>query len=173
MDYYLGQIGVFGFNFAPKGWAQCTGTILNIAQNTALYALLGTNFGGNGQTTFGLPDLRSRTPLGFDGNYPLGEMAGTENVTLSSGQMPQHTHLMSSLSTAGTSAKLDGRIFAQAVAPGTPPPPQVLYGPVTTPVVLNTQSVSTVGGNQSHNNIQPSLAVNFCIATTGYFPSRN
>jgi microcystin-dependent protein len=170
MNYFLGQIGVFGFNFAPRGWAMCAGTILPIAQNTALYSLIGTYYGGNGQTTFGLPDLRSRTPIGFDANDPLGEMAGTENVTLLSSQMPQHTHTMATLSTAGNAAKVDGHIFAQSVLATTP---EKFYGPVVSPVTLNPASVSMTGGSQPHNNIQPSLAVNFCISTTGIYPSRS
>ena len=174
MDFFLGQIEIYGFNFAPRGWAQCTGAILPIAQNTALYSLIGTYYGGNGQTTFGLPDLRSRTPIGFDGNFPLGAMAGTENVTLVNSQMPQHTHLMSTLSTAAPDAKMDGHIFAQSVLPTTTPPtPEKFYGPVVSTVTLNPGTVSMTGGTQPHPNIQPSLAVNFCIATTGIYPSRS
>jgi microcystin-dependent protein len=174
MDFFLGQIGNFGFNFAPVGWAQCTGNLLPISQNTALYSLIGTYYGGNGQTTFGLPDLRSRTPIGFDGSYPLGAMSGTENVTLVNSQMPQHTHLMASLSTAGGAAIMTGHIFAQSVRPGTTPPtPEKFYGPVVSPVTLNPGTVSMTGGSQPHSNIQPSLAVNFCISTTGIYPSRS
>lgn len=144
-----------------------------ISQNTALFSLIGTYYGGNGQTTFGLPDLRSRTPIGFDGTYPLGAMAGTENVTLVNSQMPQHSHLMSTVSTAGDASKMDGHIFAQSVLPGTTPTPEKFYGPVVSAVTLNPGTVSMTGGSQPHANIQPSLAVNFCISTTGIYPSRS
>jgi microcystin-dependent protein len=172
MDFYLGQIDIFGFNFAPVQWAQCTGSILPISQNTALFALIGTFYGGNGQTTFALPDLRSRTPIGYDNNFPIGEAAGVESVTLINTQMPQHTHLVGANSQNGDSVKIDGNIFAQAARPTTPPQPEKAYGPATNPVTLNAQSVSIVGGNQAHSNIQPMLAVNFCIATSGIFPPR-
>jgi microcystin-dependent protein len=172
-NFFLGQIGVFGFNFAPRGWAQCTGTILPITQNTALFALIGTFYGGNGTSTFALPDLRSRTSIGYDGQFPLGEAAGAESITLISTQLPQHTHLMGALSTNGDAVKIDNNIFALPVRPTNPPQTEKAYGPATNPVTLNAQSVSIVGGNQSHNNIQPLLAVNFCIATSGIFPSRN
>jgi microcystin-dependent protein len=174
MDFYLGQIGIYGFNFAPQGWAMCVGTLLPIPQNTALFSLIGTYYGGNGQTTFGLPDLRSRTAIGFDSNAPLGAMAGTESVTLVNSQMPIHSHNMTALSTAGAEAKMDGRIFAQSVQPTTTPPtPQKFYGPLLSTVTLNPATVSMTGGTQPHSNIQPSLAVNFCISTTGYYPSRS
>ena len=173
MNFFLGQIGVFGFNFPPKGWAQCTGSILSIAQNTALFALLGTTYGGNGQSTFGLPDLRSRTPIMFGPLTSLGEMGGVENVTLNTTEMPQHNHLVNALSTAGGVSKLDGHIFAECVDPGGQHTARSFYGPGGNPALLNVGSVSMAGNSQAHNNVQPSLAINFCIATTGYFPSRN
>lgn len=168
-NFYLGQIDIFGFNFAPVQWAQCTGTILSIAQNTALFALIGTFYGGNGTSTFALPDLRSRTPLGFDNNFPIGEAAGVENVTLTNAEMPQHTHLVGVSSANGGTASISGHIFAQAHLSNTP---AKAYGPATGTVALNAGSVSIVGGNQPHSNIQPLLAVNFCIATSGIFPPR-
>jgi microcystin-dependent protein len=173
MDFFLGQIGIYGFNFAPRGWAMCTGTLLPIQQNTALFSLIGTYYGGNGQTTFGLPDLRSRTPIGFDGTYPLGAMSGAEIITLVNSQMPQHTHAMASLSTAGNATKMDGHIFAQSVEPTTPSTPEKFFGPVALTVTLNPSTVSMAGSSQPHPNIQPSLAVNFCISTTGIYPSRS
>lgn len=169
-NFYLGQIDIFGFNFAPRGWAQCTGTILPITQNTALFALIGTFYGGNGTSTFALPDLRSRTPIGYDNNFPIGEMAGVENVTLTNAEMPQHTHLVGANSGNGDGVQIDGNIFAQAQRQGTA---DKAYGPAANAVTLNAGSVSLVGGNQSHSNIQPLLAVNFCIATSGIFPPRN
>ena len=168
-NFYLGQIDIFGFNFAPRSWAMCTGTILPIAQNTALFSLLGTFYGGNGTSTFALPDLRSRTPVGYDNNYPIGEMAGTETVTLTSAEMPHHTHLMGATTEPGDASQLGGHIFAQAQRAGTAEP---AYGPATNSVTLNAGSVSIVGGSQPHDNIQPMLAVNFCIATSGIYPPR-
>jgi microcystin-dependent protein len=170
MNFFLGQIGIYGFNFAPRGWALCGGSLLPIAQNTALFSLLGTTYGGNGQTTFALPDLRSRTPIGFDGSYPLGQAAGVENVTLINSQMPQHNHLMAAVSTP-SDTKLDGAIFGKAVsASGTA---ENFYGPPIAPVTLNAQSIALMGGSQPHANLQPLLAVNFCISTTGIYPSRS
>ncbi|HZD90877.1 MAG TPA: tail fiber protein [Pseudolabrys sp.] len=169
MDFYVGQIDLFGFNFAPVQWAQCTGTIVPINQNTALFSLLGTTYGGNGTTTFGLPDLRSRTPIGFDSNYPIGEMSGIENIALNTTQMPQHTHAMAARSEGADETTIDGHIFAQGTHRGAP---AKAYGPPTNPVTLNPGSVSMVGGSQAHSNLQPLLAVNFCIATGGAYPPR-
>ena len=170
MDNFLGQIGIFGFNFAPRGWAECAGSILPISQNTALFSLLGTTYGGNGTTTFGLPDLRSRTPMMFGPQTSLGEMAGVENVTLTVSEMPAHTHTFEASNTNANSLAAGGHVFAGGFQAGNAanayraPPPNVM---------LNPASVSVAGGNQPHTNIQPSLAVNFCIATSGIFPSRN
>jgi microcystin-dependent protein len=170
MDYYLGQIGIFGFNFAPKGWAFCAGSILPIAQNSALYSLLGTTYGGNGVQTFALPDLRSRAPMDAGPQTSMGEMAGVENVTLLSSELPVHNHAMAVNGAAATSRFLQGNVFAQAVEGST----QLnAYATPVPNVALNAQTLSLTGGSQSHSNIQPCLAVNFCIAVTGYYPSRN
>lgn len=178
MDYFLGQIGIFGFNFAPTQWALCSGTILPLAQNTALFSLLGTTYGGNGQTTFALPDLRSRTPIHFGTSawgeiFDLGEMAGVESVTVLSTEMPMHTHGMVATSQNGDAPKIDGHIFAQAVSIATPTTNYPAYGPMSTPTTLNAGSVSLAGGSQAHMNLQPLQAINFCIATGGIYPSRN
>ena len=173
-NFFLGQIGVFGFNFNPRGWAQCNGQIISIAQNTALFALVGTTYGGNGQSTFGLPDLRGRTPLHFDSNYPQGEIAGTENVTLLISETPAHKHdVMASNATAGAQVA-SGHLFAtgQTGKPASQVPTNA-YAVGAPNTVLNPQTLALYGGNQPHNNLQPLLAVNFCIATTGIFPSRN
>jgi len=170
MDYFIGQIGIYGFNFAPRGWALCVGTILPIAQNTALYSLIGTTYGGNGQTTFGLPDLRSRTPIDFGPQTSMGEMAGVENVTLTTTEMPAHTHPMAVASAAATVKAIPNHVFAQG-SDGTNSFPGYI-----TPagnLTLNPQTISLAGGSTPHTNIQPCLAINFCIATTGYYPSRN
>lgn len=178
MDYFLGQIGIFGFNFAPVQWALCNNAILPIAQNTALFSLLGTTYGGNGTSTFALPDLRGRAPVHFGNaswgeNYALGEMAGVENVTLLFTEMPLHTHGMVATSQNGDLAKIEGGIFAQAASIATPVTNYPAYGPVSGPTTLNPQSVSFVGGNQQHNNLQPLQVINYCIATGGIYPSRN
>ncbi|HXC54204.1 MAG TPA: tail fiber protein [Rhizomicrobium sp.] len=173
MNYYLGQIGTYGFNFAPRGWAFCNGNIIAIAQNTALYSLIGTTYGGNGQTTFGLPDLRSRTPICYDGNYPIGEMAGVENVTLLQTEMPVHTHQMGATNTPANIAG-DGAHILAIGGSGNPVTAHNAYIAGTGPnVSLNPAAVGMAGGNQPHNNLQPLLVLNYCIATTGYYPARN
>jgi microcystin-dependent protein len=174
---FLGQIQPLAFNFAPSGWAQCNGQIMNISQNAALFSLLGTMYGGNGQTTFGLPNLQSRVPLhagqSLGGEiFVQGEQAGVETVTLTINTMPAHNHNF-----LGTSTNADvpapaknaslGTI-AQASAKG-----DSYYAPDTTPQSLNTGSVGTAGGSLPHDNIQPYLAVNWCIALSGIFPSRS
>jgi microcystin-dependent protein len=170
MHYYLGQIGIYGFNFAPRGWALCTGTILPIAQNTALFSLIGTTYGGNGQTTFCLPDVRSRTPMGFGPQTSMGEVAGMEQVTLLITEMPAHRHPMNVNNSLATAVSAAANVFAAgkgsagAVAS---------YATTTANVTLAAQTVSLVGGNAAHSNMQPYLAVNYCIATTGIYPARN
>jgi microcystin-dependent protein len=173
MNYYLGQIGIFGFNFAPKGWALASGSIISIAQNTALFSLLGTTYGGNGQTTFGLPDLRGRTPLHFDQTYPMGEMFGLENVTLLTTEMPAHRHSAQAVSVNGNAAIATDHTFAVAVNGAPPGTPQNAYTNSAPNTMLSPLEITTYGGNQPHNNQQPSLTINFCIATTGYYPARN
>jgi len=168
---FVGQIMMFGGNFAPKDWALCNGQLLSIAQNTALFSLLGTTYGGNGQTTFALPDLRGRVPVHQAQAHTLGEVSGTENVTLISTQLPSHTHPAGSTGSASNKPATDtdpaGRVFAvpndagnsySSAAPG------VLGGVATTAVD---------GGSQPHPNMQPYTCVNFCIALYGVFPSRN
>lgn len=170
MNYFLGQIGVFGFNFAPRGWALCAGSILPIAQNTALFSLLGTTYGGNGTSTFGLPDLRSRTPIDFGPQTSLGELAGVENVTLTSQGMPAHTHPMNVNNSLATEVDATGHVFAgsrgtSGAISG--------YAPSAPNTTLNPATIGMNGGSQPHSNLQPYLTVNFCIATSGIYPSRN
>jgi microcystin-dependent protein len=166
--YYLGEIRMVGFNFAPRGWALCSGQIMSIQQNTALFSLLGTTYGGNGQTTFGLPDLRGRVPMNW-GNGPgltprvQGEMDGVENVTLLNTQMPQHSHLLQASDEATT--KSPSNAF-----------PAFTSSPAYSATANQTMSPAAVaasGGSQPHENMQPYLAVTFAIAITGIFPSRN
>lgn len=173
-NFYLGQVDMFGFNFAPRGWAQCNGQIISLAQNTALFALLGTTYGGNGQSTFGLPDLRGRTPRHFDGTYPQGELAGTENVTLLVTEIPAHKHGVNANDQPGTLANAANHFFGKAETgkPATPTPTNA-YAVGAPNTILNQGSLSLYGGNQAHSNLQPLLAINFSIAVTGIFPSRN
>ncbi len=170
---FIGAICMFGFNFAPKGWATCDGQLLQISQNTALFSLLGTTFGGNGMQTFGLPDLRGRVPIhqgqgpGLS-SYSMGEAAGTETVTLTVNQMPMHNHLVNANSANGDTGAPAGAIFANSGATDRE------YLASGLPNELMSQNiVAQNGGSQSHNNMQPFLTVNFCIALVGIFPSRN
>lgn len=174
-NYYLGQIGIYGFNFAPRGWAMASGQIISISQNSALFSLLGTTYGGNGQTTFALPDMRSRAAISFGNNVVQGEVSGTETVTVLNNQMPIHTHTFQASDVLADEATVQtNSVFAQgATGPVTAGVAANAYGPSPGNVMLNPASVSFVGGSQPHPNIQPILAVNFCISTTGIYPSRN
>jgi microcystin-dependent protein len=174
---FLGQIQPMGFNFAPRGWATCDGQIIPITQNTALFALLGTTFGGNGQTTFGLPDLRGRVGNSFgtfQGEpFSLGEMAGTETVTLTINEMPMHNHAFNGSTSNGASfSPADGSILAEIHTVQSPPAGNY-YASDAVPQPLASQSIGPIGGNQPHDNMQPYLVVNWCIATSGIFPARN
>lgn len=170
---FLGQICSFGFNFAPRGWSLCNGQVISIAQNTALFSLLGTTYGGNGQTTFALPDLRGRAAL-HQGQGPgltnrvIGESSGTETVTLLTTQMPQHNHLVGANS---TDSNPQGVKTPVGNVPGYNDAGP-LYAPTVNGTMLPTM-IQPAGGNQPHPNMQPYLVVNFCIAMQGIFPSRN
>jgi microcystin-dependent protein len=174
---YISQIMAYGFNFAPKSWAFCNGQTLPISQNTALFSLLGTTYGGNGTTTFDLPNLQSRVPIGFGTSpigqgYALGQPGGEENVTLTINQMPAHTHLLFGTNGVGNSvAPRDAAVLAAATK--TTPPGDPFYAPQGSLQSLNAGSISMVGGNGSHPNLQPYLALNWCICQYGVFPSRN
>ena len=165
---FIGLIVQFGGNFAPRGWALCNGQILPIAQNTALFSILGTTYGGNGQTTFALPDLRSRVPVHSGqgpglSSYALGQAGGQENVTLTASQLASHTHPLSASSNPTSKNPANNYISATgALAFGT-----------TDDVTMNPGSIDPSGGNQPHNNIQPYLTINFIICLEGIFPSRN
>ena len=176
-EAYISQVMAFGFGFAPKNWALCNGQILSIQQNTAMFSLLGTTFGGNGQTTFGLPNLQGRVPLHrgtFNGwTYQLGEVGGAETVTITTSTMPAHTHgfFGTTDNASNPQPTVDGVALAKiAAGSGTP---GNYYAPDATPQILNPTSLSTVGGNQAHANLQPYLTINWCICQYGIYPSRN
>ena len=163
---FLGEIRTFGFNFAPRGYAMCNGQTLSISQNDALFSLLGTTYGGNGTTTFNLPDLRGRHGIHFGqgpglGNYVEGEQAGTETVTLLSTEMPQHSH-QPQASTVDETTNRPGSAF---------PTKGGVYAGATDTTLMG--PTNTAGGNQPHNNLPPYLVLNYCIALQGVFPSRN
>ncbi|WP_156254147.1 phage tail protein [Pseudactinotalea terrae] len=169
MEVYLGTIQLFGFSFAPRGWAICNGQLLSIAQNSALFSLLGTYYGGDGQTTFGLPDLRGRAPLGQGQGpglspYSIGQVGGQEQVTLLSSQMPPHGHGVAA-ATAATSKSPSGNL--PAVATG-----GAAYG-TSASQSMSPAMVQPNGGGQPHENRPPYLVANWCIALQGIFPSRD
>jgi len=164
---FLGQIILVGFNFAPQGWALCNGQILSIAQNTALFSLLGTTYGGNGQTTFGLPDLRGRVPVSAGqgpglSNYDLGEVAGQETVTLNVTQMPAHIHGLAGVQTDPSTQKPGNAYLANGNA----------YSASTPDAVMGQQSIQPTGNNLPHENRPPYLTLNYCIALNGLYPTR-
>ena len=168
---FLADIKIVGFNFAPRGWAECNGQILPIAQNQSLFSLLGTTFGGDGRTTFALPDMRGRAPLhrstGEDlSARALGSKAGDDAVVLTTAQIPPHTHQMNASSDSATVATPGGNL------PGTVVPAFNVYGNSAN-ADGNANQVSESGGNQGHNNMQPYLALNFVIALQGVFPPSN
>ena len=159
---FLAEIRIMSFNFAPKGWAQCGGQLLPINQNQALFALLGTTYGGNGQTTFALPDLRGRGPLHFGAGFALGEKQGEEFHTLSIAEMPQHIHGAQAVNHPGRSVTPAGNYLA-AHRGG--------YSDASG-ASLQPGTVGGTGGSQAHENRPPFAVLNFCIALQGIFPSR-
>jgi microcystin-dependent protein len=170
MDGFLGEIRMFGGNFGPRAWALCQGQILSIAQNTALFSILGTTFGGNGQTTFALPDFRGRCPVGQGqgpglSNYSLGQQAGSESTTLNISQMPAHTHGLNGYNADAESTKVQGNLPATTGGNS--------YAPSGQLVPMNAQGTSVQGGNQPFQILQPYLGINFIICIEGLFPSRN
>ena len=164
-DPFLSEIRIMSFSFAPKGWAFCNGQLLPINQNQALFALLGTTFGGNGQTNFALPDLRARTPLHVGNGHTLGERAGETAHTLSISESPAHVHFLSGNTNNGTVNTGTGNAYAKALAN--------VYGAAQSLTAMSPDAVTSVGGSQPHNNMMPYLGLSFCIALQGIFPSRN
>ena len=164
---FLAEVRIVGFNFAPRGWAFCDGQILPINQNQSLYSLLGTTYGGDGRTSFALPDLRGRTPIHVGrsnggGDHTLGQKSGEETHTLAANEMPQHTHTFEASSNQGVTDIPISRSVRDAYR-----------DQITSLTSLISAATTNVGGGQAHENMQPYLAVNFCIALQGLFPSRN
>lgn len=163
---FLSEIRIFSFNFPPKFWAECNGQLLPINQNQALFSLLGTTYGGNGVTTFALPDLRGRVPIHEDGsNFTLGQRAGEEAHILTTQEMPAHTHQARASANGPTISSPSPNFWATNT--GFTP-----YG-TTADVTMSADNITNVGGSQAHNNMSPFLTLNMCIALQGIFPSRN
>jgi microcystin-dependent protein len=171
-EQFMGQLGLFAFGLIPKSWAPCKGQLLQISQNQALFSLLGTFFGGDGITNFALPDLQGRTPLGAGsnafGNYNVGQKSGEEFHTLQLGEVPQHSHLINVSSNGSSAAKPAGNL------PGTTSGGLVPYAqnpPLN--AALGAGTIAQGGGGQGHENRQPFLAMSWCIALSGIYPSRS
>jgi microcystin-dependent protein len=169
-DPFVAEIRMFGFSFPPKGWAFCNGQLLPLSQNTALFSLLGTVYGGDGKSTFALPNLQGSVPMqpgqgpGLSARY-LGEMSGSEFITLIESEIPNHTHSLVSSESDANSRVPTNRMPAGGVGVGA-------YAPLANTTTMALNAASVAGGSLPHNNLMPTLAVNFCIALQGTFPPR-
>lgn len=168
MEPFIAEIRMVAFGFPPRGWAFCDGQLIAISQNSALFSILGTTYGGDGRTTFGLPDLRGRTPIQQGSGpglstYRLGQKGGSENVTLTANQTPSHTHGMQGNNADATGGDPAGNLPAAVSKPA--------YANAGAMAAMNAAAVTNSGGSQHHTNTQPTLAVYFCIALVGIFPS--
>jgi microcystin-dependent protein len=161
---YLGQLLLCSWNFPAKGWAFCNGQLLAIQQNTALFSLLGTTYGGNGVNTFGLPGLQGRTPVAFSQGIALGQAAGEPNHTLTITEVPAHTHTLSAVGGA-SSTRPSGALLASGGG--------AVYTGAANLAAMNPATIGSTGGSQPHENMQPYLVMNWCIALVGIFPTRN
>jgi microcystin-dependent protein len=170
-DQFVAEIRIFGFDFAPTGWAACNGQLMPISQNTALFSLLGTFYGGDGKTTFALPNFNNSAPVGQGQSttgsyYSVGQASGVPSITLLESEMPAHTHGMNASRADATSRLPASQLPATGIGG------IVAYGPPTAMMPFDPRSVQSMGNDQAHNNMQPYLAVNFCIALQGVFPPR-
>ncbi|MGA2146885.1 MAG: tail fiber protein [Bryobacteraceae bacterium] len=163
---YVGECRLVAFNFAPAGWLMCAGSLLPISEYDTLFNLIGTTYGGDGQTTFGLPDLRGRTPIHQGSGFTIAQSGGQETVTLTTPQMPAHTHPLLASGSGGNTNNLQGKVLAVS-----PSPVYVANTPPTKP--MNSNSVTSAGGNQSHDNLQPFLVMNWVISLFGVYPSQS
>ena len=169
-DPFVAEIRIFPFNYAPSGWAFCDGQILLISQNTALFSLLGTTYGGNGSTNFALPNLQGRAPMfygqgaGLSSHY-IGESSGQESVTLITSEMPPHNHNLASVASAASSASPVASVLAESATLNT-------TNKTGAQKPMASDAITIAGSSQPHNNMQPYLVLHFCIALTGVFPSR-
>ncbi|KPV52877.1 phage tail protein [Kouleothrix aurantiaca] len=164
-DCYIGEIRMFGGNFAPVGWAFCDGSLLSIAQYDALFNLIGTTYGGDGQSTFALPDLRGRIPIHQGNGFMLADTGGAEEITLTSSQIAAHTHPLLASANNATTTNAGGNVLAQT-------PSYTPYISMNPASQLSTASISSTGGSQPHTNFQPYLCVDFIISLFGIFPSQ-
>lgn len=162
---FLGQIHLFSFNFAPQGWAMCNGQLLPINQNQALFALLGTTYGGNGQTNFALPDLRGKIPMHFQNNaFTLGQTGGQAAHTVTISELPTHTHVFTTTNAVADSVLPAGNTYATIDGANG-------YAAPTNLAAIQPATIANTGGSQPHNNMSPFLVLTFCIALQGFFPS--
>jgi microcystin-dependent protein len=163
---FLGELKMISWDWTPKGWAFCNGQVMPINQNQALFSLLGTTYGGDGRTTFGLPDLRGKVPIHFGAGWSMGNIGGESAHTLSSAEMPAHNHFVVADTADGSATPPANPRLAASVG-------QPLYGPAANLVTMAANSISNTGGSQAHLNDQPYTVVNFIIALQGIFPSQN
>ena len=176
---FVAEIRMFGFNFAPVGWAQCNGQLLPISQNTALFSLLGTQYGGNGESTFALPNLQGSAPVAAGQGpglsaYDLGQPGGTESITLLSSEMPAHAHFLNAVgSNATAAAPANANLAKGRYSTGTTAGAVAFYTTQAPNVQMNPQAVGASGSGFPHNNCMPYMVVNFCIALQGVFPPRS
>lgn len=163
---FLSEIKIFSFGFAPRGWATCDGQLLPINQNQALFSLLGTNYGGDGRVNFGLPNLQGRAAMHMGNGHTLGERGGETGHTLSISELPAHVHVASASSAAASAgAPNNTRVVSQSAGANA-------YAAPTNLIAMANNALASVGGSQAHNNMQPFLVLNFCIALQGIFPSQ-
>jgi microcystin-dependent protein len=161
---FLAEVRMVGFNFAPRGWAFCDGQILPINQNQSLYSLLGTTYGGDGRTSFALPDLRGRVPIHESSNHPLGQKSGTETSFLTTNELPTHNHNVMANSLDADTTNPAGNVLAAS---------DKIYRHTAGVSTAGMRGTNNAGGGQGHTNMQPCLAIGFCIALQGLFPPRN